>query len=584
MIRHTALLGMLTFGTIATPAHGQQLQASTPGSARFARQVDSLFTRQIRASGPGCAVGVYRNGQIVLAKGYGLASVEERHPITASTAFNIGSVSKPFTAMAALMLAEQNKLSLDDDVRRWIPELPAYGTPLRIRDLLQHTSGLRDYGAYSALTGREVATMAEFLARMTAQRSLNFASGSRHEYSHSDFVLLGLVIERVTGMPFGEHLERAVLAPMGMRGSFVRDERPRVRSNRAFGHRVTPAGTTLVFPLATITGGANLHASVADLALWDRNFDRPTVGGPAVIAQMLSRPTLATGDTIRYAYGLQLGRYRGLRTVARRGHDDGMLSEIIRFPDQKFTVATLCNADHLYPRQFGERVADIYLGELMQPVSATEPPPPALRVAPAELLRVAGLYQVPGIPSLTVPIEVRDGNLVEVLFDAARDDTALVMTPVGNGRFMEIGLTGNVGIFAFTQPADGGPMRLVLSWNGQAVDESARIPDSLVWRPTAADLAQYEGTWYSTELGTTWRVERRDDRLVLRRDGELSDLTLLPVERDMFARGFGRWTDLLYAQLHFRRDEMGAVSELIVSTPPGENSATGLRFVRIDTR
>ncbi len=583
MILQTALLGVLMLGSIAIPAHGQQLRAPTPSAARLARQVDSLFTRQIRPSDPGCAVGVYRDGQIVLAKGYGLASVEERRPITASTAFNIGSVAKPFTAMAALMLAEQGKLSLDDDVRRWIPELPDHGTPIRVRDLLQHTSGLRDYGAFNVITGREVATMPEFLARMVAHRSLNFATGTRHEYSHSDFVLLGLVIERVTGTPFGEHLERTVLAPMGMRGSFVRDERSRVRTNRAFGHRVTPEGTTVIFPLATITAGANLYTSVADLALWDRNFDRPTVGGPAVIAQMLSRPTLASGDTIRYAYGLRLGRYRGLRTVARGGHDDGTRSEIIRFPDQKFTVATLCNADHLYAGQFAQRVADIYLGNLMQPLPTTEPPPPAVTVAPAELVRVAGLYRVPGMPSLTTPIEVRDGALVEVLFDDARDDTALVMTPVGDGRFMEIGLTGNVGIFAFTQPADGGPMRLVLSWNGQVVDEAARVPDSLIWRPTAADLAEYEGTWHSTELGTTWRLERRGERLLLRRDG-LNDLTLLAVERDMFARGFGRWMDLMYAQLHFRRDETGAVRDLIVSTPPGENSATGLRFVRIDVR
>ena len=144
---------------------------------------------------------------MVLAKGYGLASLEDGRPITPRTTFDLGSAAKPFTALATLMLVEQGKLALDDDVRRYLPELPDYGTPIRIRDLLQHTSGLRDFGTLGLLIGRDITTMREFLSRMASQR-VNFTPGTRHEYSHSDFHFLALIIERVTGEPFGAYLER----------------------------------------------------------------------------------------------------------------------------------------------------------------------------------------------------------------------------------------------------------------------------------------------------------------------------------------------------------------------------------------
>lgn len=198
--------------------------AGLPASvASLERSVDSLFAREISATGPGCAVGVYQNGAVVLKRGYGLANAEEGRPITPHTTFDLGSASKPFTALAALDLQRRGVLSLDDDVRRWVPELPNYGAPIRVRDLIQHTSGLRDFQSLGPLSGRPILTMPEFLGLLSAQQALNFTTGTRHEYSHSDYLLLGLVIERAVGIPFGEYLEREVLAPMGMRGSFVDD-------------------------------------------------------------------------------------------------------------------------------------------------------------------------------------------------------------------------------------------------------------------------------------------------------------------------------------------------------------------------
>ncbi len=192
-----------------------------------------------------------------------LASIEGGRLITPRTTFTLGSASKPFTALAVLMLEQQGRLSLDDDVRRWVPELPNYGSPIRIRDLVQHTSGLRDYSALSMLSGRSVTSMAEFLGLIAAQRAVNFAPGTRHEYSHSDYLLLGLIVERVVGIPFGEHLEREVLQPMGMKESFVSDERPRstwsVRSSQA----AIPSPMPMAGVLACTVGSARSRGAEA---------------------------------------------------------------------------------------------------------------------------------------------------------------------------------------------------------------------------------------------------------------------------------------------------------------------------------
>jgi CubicO group peptidase (beta-lactamase class C family) len=295
---------------LSTTAAACTAVSDSQDSIVLAAQVDALFLREVRPDTTGCAVGVYRGGEIVLARGYGVASIEDGRPITSRTTFNLGSASKPFTALAALMLEGRSQLSMDDDVRRWVPELPNYGRPIRVRDLLQHTSGVRDFQTLQLLSRRAVTTQPQFLELIASQRALNFEPGTRHEYSHSDFGVLGLVVERIVGRPFGEHLQDAVFDPLEMKGSFVDDLGNGPVRDRAFGHLVSPQGPSVQFPDSQTFGGDNVYSSVEDLAHWDRNFDNPKVGGAAAIARMLSRPTLPDGETIPYAYGLRLGTYR----------------------------------------------------------------------------------------------------------------------------------------------------------------------------------------------------------------------------------------------------------------------------------
>lgn len=291
----------------ACAAGGDSHGGSGASGAPVTPRVDAVFA-DIRADTPGCAVGVYRNGDLLLAKGYGLANVEDARPMTAQTTFNLGSGAKAFTALAVLTLEEQRKLTLDDDVRKYVPGLPDYGPPIRIRDLLQHTSGLRDYGTLELLGGRQTPSMPEFVALMARQQRPNFTPGTKHEYSHSDFVIAGLIVERIVREPFGAYLERDVLGPLGMTGSRVHDERGARVPARAYGYEKTDGGFGVLFPDSTVTGGSNLYTSADDLRHWDRALHDAAIGKRPLVAKMLTRPALPSGEPIPYAFGIRQGR------------------------------------------------------------------------------------------------------------------------------------------------------------------------------------------------------------------------------------------------------------------------------------
>lgn len=211
--------------------------------------------------------------------------------------------------------------------------------------------------------------------------------------------------------------------------------------------------------------------------------------------------------------------------------------------------------------------------------SSSRVPPPAVAMSSSELTRYTGTYRSIDDPWNVGSIELRQGVLGEIIFDDATDEAFYPMTPYGEGRFFEVGSTGNVGRFTFRPSASGGPLRMEISWNDGPIDASERIADSAVWRPSVAALAEYAGTWFSADLDAAWRLGTRGSRLVLRRSGQ-RDLTLWPVARDRFLRAFGPEGELS-VRLQFHRDGAGRVSELIVSTPPGEASARNLRITRL---
>src|SRR5271170_4169171 len=333
--------------------------------------VDEVFADFTKAGSPGCAVAVFRNGRIIYARGYGLANIEEDVPIMPQSVFDIGSTSKQFTAASILLLEKQNKLSINDDVRKYLPELPDYGKKITILQLLNHTSGLRDYLTLMELAGihiDSVTTDEDALALITRQKALNFAPGSEWLYSNSGFFLMSVIVKRVSGKTLREFAAENIFTPLGMTHTQYRDNHTSLVPDRALAYDPNEKkdGYTLDVSYFEQTGDGAVHTSVEDLLRWDENFYTGQVGGKIFLAELQEHGKLNDGKVLDYAKGLVVEDYRGLHTVSHGGSWGGYRAQLLRFPDQHFSVACLCNVGDANPSRRATEVADVYLGSLMK--------------------------------------------------------------------------------------------------------------------------------------------------------------------------------------------------------------------------
>lgn len=360
----------------ATPASAQSTtsqsaNATRPAAPPGAADVDAIFARFDRPDSPGCAVGVIQDGRTVLAKGYGSANLDLEVPITPRTVFYVASVSKQFTAAAVILLAQEGKLSLDDEARKHIPELRDYGHPLTIRHLINHTSGLRDYLTLMTLAGmrhEDVHSDDAVLQLILRQRELNFTPGTEYLYSNSGYFLMSELVRRKTGKSLREYADERIFRPLGMTQTHFHDDRTMIVKHRAQAYSPSGDGFRLnIWANFDKVGSGGLMSSVEDLAKWDRNFYTREVGGDFLHAELHRRAILADGDTISYAGGLNVGEYRGLRTVRHGGSSAGYRTEILRFPEQRFSAIALCNVSTATPAAYLNRLAEQWLAGAMKP-------------------------------------------------------------------------------------------------------------------------------------------------------------------------------------------------------------------------
>jgi len=346
--------------------------ANKNSDEKSAAAVDEVFSDLAKPGSPGCALGVYRDGKIIYAKGYGLANIEENVPINPQSVFDIGSTSKQFTAASILLLEKQGKLAVTDDVRKYLPELPDYGEKISILQLLNHTSGLRDYLTLMELAGintDSVTTDEDALALINRQKALNFAPGSDWLYSNTGFFLLSVIVKRVSGKTLREFAAENIFTPLEMTHTQFRDDHASLIANRALAYdeREKKDGYTLNVSYFEQTGDGAVHTSVEDLLKWDENFYSPRVGGQDFLNELQERGKLNSGKVLDYAKGLFLQDYRGLHSVSHGGAWGGYRAELLRFPERHFSVACLCNVGNAHPTKRAHEVADVYLGSLMKP-------------------------------------------------------------------------------------------------------------------------------------------------------------------------------------------------------------------------
>jgi CubicO group peptidase (beta-lactamase class C family) len=531
----------------AIAATTSNLRGATPET-----DVDKLFARWT-SSTPGCAVGVARDGAPVLTKAYGMADLEHDVPNTPDTIFEAGSVSKQFTAAAVLLLAREGKLSLDDPARTYVPELPDYPAPVTIRQMLTHTSGLRDWGNVAGITGwprtTRVHTHAHVLEILSRQKALNFTPGTRWSYSNSGFNLAAIIVSRVSGMPFAEFTRQRLFAPLAMTRTSWRDDYTRVVKGRAIAYSEEKDGFHTEMPFENVHGNGGLLTTVGDLLKWNEHYvNATTPEDKAWVARQQEIGRFSDGRQHDYAFGLWINDYKGVKNVYHSGSTAGYRAHLNRFPDAHLSVAVLCNVTTGDATRTANAVSDIYLADRLKPQPA---PKPARPLTADEARDFSGLYRntVTGLP---VTVEATEGSL------RLLPNTTLVLT--SGAQFIAPSRT--------TWTFDGrGGVRSVDPFG--RVDTFERVPPA---RPTSEDLRAFEGTYDSDEAETTLTAKVEADALVITRRPD-TRLTLTPIYADAFrAQALGT--------LIFRRDGTGRVTALSVI----QDRVWDLRFTRRQDR
>jgi CubicO group peptidase (beta-lactamase class C family) len=523
-----------------------------------AARVDAMLAKWNTMS-PGCAVGVSQNGKRVLEKGYGMADLEHAAPIKPDTIFEAGSVSKQFTAAAILLLVRDGKLALDDEVRKYIPELPDYGAPLTIRHMLNHTSGLRDWGSVAAIAGwprgTRALTHAHVLEIVSRQRALNFPTGTRYSYSNTGYNLAAIIVARVSGQSFADFTRGRIFLPLGMTRTSWRDDYTRIVKDRAIAYADGRAGFTTEMPFENVHGNGGLLTTVGDLLRWTRNSSKPVVGDAAFVKEQQEPGRFNDGRQHDYALGLRISTYQGVREVSHSGATAGYRAWLSEYPERELAVAVLCNVSSANATQYAHTVADLYLGVTKSRTAASTASggqdnsgaagERSAPVAPAMI----GMYRRTdtGEP---IAVSAADGNLLL--------ESGQRLTARADRRFVAAnGLTYDFAVDGFTVTDEFG-----------SVDRYARVrPDELATRT----VAEYAGTYDSDEAEARLVAAVDGDALVLERRPD-TVIRLVPLYADAFRGSIGF--------VRFHRDAAGQITGLSVT----QDRVWEMRFQRVGSR
>jgi CubicO group peptidase (beta-lactamase class C family) len=533
-------------------------------------KVDRLFAEWGRPDSPGCALGVIKDGQLVYKRGYGLADLEHDVPITTQTVFRIASTSKQFTAMCIALLAEQGKLSLDDDIREYLPDMPAYGYAITIRHLIHHTSGLLDYVELMNLAGRgpeDPCTDDDVIEMLAGQEELNFAPGSEYLYSNTGYYLLGLIVARASGQSLRQFAAEHIFGPLGMRHTHFHDDHTEIVRHRAIGYSPRQEGGYRIDMTAQdIVGDGGLLTTVEDLYLWDQNFyhNKLGKGKDSLIELVLTLGVLNSGEKLDYAFGLVVGDYRGLRIVSHGGGFVGFRAEMLRFPEQRFSVICLANLSTINPERLARQVADVYLADRYE----VGYPDHRLIELPREALAdKVGVYRCT-TSGMIVELSLHDGKLMA---DADTLDESVQVAPIAETDFVTVAAPFDAQI-KFEKPDRH------RFWLMHVLVEGER-PDTLemieVISPNADQLAEYVGDYCSEELQVTYRIVLERGKLYARYRNSPKD-PLKPGFADMF--WVGGTTFVFTRDFEKDRDDerIGGVTGFTVTT----ERVRRVRFVR----
>jgi CubicO group peptidase (beta-lactamase class C family) len=519
---------LVAFLSTATPAQVPEKAKVVAGAERAFEKVTKAYV----APAPGCAAAVSLNGEVVFEKAFGLADLEHNVQNTTQTIFESGSVAKQFTAASLVLLQQDGKLSLDDPVRKYIPELPDYGSPLTIRHLLNHTSGLRDWGTVLGLTGvgrgDRVINQDLALDVIIHQRALDFTPGSEYSYSNSGYNLAAIIVERVSKQKFPDFVQERLFKPLDMKNSSWRDDYQRIVPGRAQAYSRQGNGPWRHnMPFMNVFGNGGMLTTVGDWMKWNAMLDSHSLGAPLVNA-LETRGVLNDGRKIAYALGLSVDTYKGLKDVSHGGSTAGYQTFLARYPDNKVSVGVMCNGTSPSAGGLAAGITDEIFGPFPE-TTRTE----ATRVSEDELKKFVGLWRN---EKTHAPARFVIDNGVS-RWSGAR------LVPMGDGQF-----TAGSNQLKFSFDKDGKPMF------AESVDSDGEVRRYIAereWKPTPAELASFKGDWFSEEAGAAVTVAVEGDKAFIKQRPAVS-LPLQPLYQDHFAvQGYVVW---------FTRDKNGEVN------------------------
>ncbi len=523
-------------------------------------KVDTIFASWDRPDTPGCALAIIKDGDVIYKRGYGMADLENNVPITPESVFYIGSVSKQFVTMCISLLVQEGKLSLDDDVRKYIPKLPDYGTLITIRHLIYHTSGIRDYLTLEDIAGIPFGFYHEedVLDLIARQKELNFRPGDEYLYSNSGYFLLAIIIHRASGKTLRQYAQEKIFEPLGMKNSRFHDDYTELIKNRASGYLSEGGGKYKNF-ISTFDciGSGGLFTTVEDLYLWDQNFYHHKVGGQEVFDLMHTAGTLNNGMKLDYAFALDIKPYKGLKTVSHGGALGGYKSALFRFPEHNFSVIILSNLSAFQPTSLIYRVADIYLGEFFME-EKEEPVKIQTVELPREILKNKTGSYIRFESGENIRVSLKENRLYLTL-----QNKEYPLVPLSESEFIVQKI----------------PRKLSLRFEGQKsekphlihiyeVGKRPRTYTSLnVEASNAKNFTEYQGRFFSDELQVTFEIGLREDILYFVHK-RAAQMPFKPLYKDFFQVGNLR--------VHFVRNEEKEIDGFLLNAGRVKN----LRFTK----
>ena len=504
------------------------------GQIKESQAIDSIFTEWNKKDVPGCALGIIRDGKLIYAKGYGMANMEYDIPNSASSVFRIGSTSKQFTAASIVLLAEKDKLSLDDNLKSLFPDFPKYAEKITIRHLLNHTSGIRDYLQISylkGLGGDDYYTDDNVMNWLINQTDLNFAPGEEYLYSNSGYWLLGQIVKKVAGMNMAEFAQKEIFEPLEMGNTHFHNDHTQIVKNRASGY--TPDNNeTYKISMTTLgmIGDGGIFTTINDIKKWDDAYYASNVLSREFWRIMTQQGILNNGEVIDYASGLMISKHKGLRTVRHGGAFVGFRADLLRFPKQKLSIAIFANRSDANPSRMANQVADILLKDQLIEKVPTKDKKVKIDITEDkfQLSQLVGDYEIQ--PGAVVRLSIKNDSLN--VLQTWNKSTYNILKVSGN----TFQISGNENLsFSFSNLQDGSTQILkVLQGDTETIAARKKAFDI-----SGINLKDYIGSYYSDELDVNYNFEIENEILIVRIENTTSTIQCTISDIDQFSTKLG---------------------------------------------